>query len=247
MEGPIDPAFHILRVQRLPSTNAWAMEQLGELDNLSVIRADCQTEGRGQRGNRWLSAPGENLTFSLVLRPSDLPAREQMQITALASVSLRETLLSQGIPAQIKWPNDIYVEGKKLAGMLIENRLELTRIAASVIGIGLNVNQEAFDPSLPNPISMRLLSGASFDCDTLLEAFLKRIAAWLPRLGSDALWEAYTRDLWGLGELRRWTDLKSGETFSGTISGVWRDGLLEVTLCDSSVRSFAFKEIAYIL
>lgn len=255
MKGPKGPAFRILRFQTLPSTNGWALEHLGELDNLSVVRADCQTDGRGQRGNRWLSAPGENLTFSVVLRQDGLPglaqkglpARDQMRLTALASVALRETMCGLDIPARIKWPNDIYAGDRKLAGMLIENRLEGGRIAASVIGIGLNVNQTAFPGELMNPTSMQRLSGHPFDCDAVLEAFLERFSAWLPHLCSDGLWEAYSSDLWGLGERRQWSDCASGETFSGTLTGVSPDGRLRVTADDGTLRTFAFKEIGYIL
>jgi len=247
MEGPIDARFSFLRFHTLESTNAWALEHLGELDNLSVIRADCQTAGRGQRGNRWLSAPGENLTFSVVLRPESLPARDQMQLTALSSVALRESLLKANYPVQIKWPNDIYFRSRKLAGMLIENRLEGDRIAASVIGIGLNVNQTGFDPTIPNPTSLRLICGGPVGCDHALEGFLGSLASWLPKLGTDELWNAYTSELWGLGTRRQWSDCATGKTFFGTITGVLKDGRLRVTMDNGTERLFAFKEIGYIL
>lgn len=242
-----DKAFQIFRFDTLESTNSYAREHISELANLSVVVADCQTAGRGQRGNRWLSAPGENLTFSLVLRPDALAARDQIRLTALASVALRETVLAEGMAVRIKWPNDLYAGERKLAGMLIENTLSDGRVAASVIGIGLNVNQTDFPGELINPTSLRRLSGRSFSCAALLGGFLQQVAAWLPRLGSDELWEAYTAELFGRGERRLWTDCESGETFYGTIVGVCPDGRLEIRRDDATLARYSFKEIGYVL
>lgn len=242
-----DITFRIFRFETLESTNGYAQDHLSELDNLSVIVADWQTAGRGQRGNRWLAAPGENLTFSLVLKPEALLAREQMQLTALASVALRGALLEAGFPPRIKWPNDLYVGDSKLAGMLIENRLFGDHIEASVIGIGLNVNQTAFDPCLSNPTSLKALCGRSFSCDEVLESILRHFAAWLPKIDTPALWEAYTGELYAIGERRQWKDSATGTTFYGTIKGVRRDGRLMIRLDDGTLRLPAFKEIEYIL
>lgn len=244
----IGPAFRIIRFETLPSTNSWMREHLGELDNLSVVTTPCQTQGRGQRGNRWLSAPGENLTFSVLLRPESLPATQQMRLTALSTVALREVLMEEGFPVKIKWPNDLYFGERKLAGMLIENILQGSEIAASIIGIGLNVNQVDFDPAIPNPTSLKRISGrGDYDPDALLERFLEHLSAWLPRLGSDDLWQAYTSDLFGLGQRRQWSDAATGASFYGTINSVLPDGRLELLLPDGSPRLFAFKEVGYII
>jgi biotin-[acetyl-CoA-carboxylase] ligase BirA-like protein len=128
-----------------------------------------QTSGRGQRGNTWLSEPGANLLFSIVLkfegedrqRRSAVPvvlAYDQFVISQIASLSVVDLLGAHDIQARIKWPNDIYVGNRKICGMLIENAVRGKWISSSIIGIGLNVNQRNFDVNLPNPTSMALCS-----------------------------------------------------------------------------------------
>ena len=111
MKTAIGSPWQIFRLESVPSTNSYVSERLSELDNLSVVTARCQSEGRGQRGNHWIAEPGENLTFSVLLKFPEgrLEARQQMRLTALATVALRESLREDyGIPAVIKWPNDLY-------------------------------------------------------------------------------------------------------------------------------------------
>lgn len=245
--------FSIFRFEELDSTNTYVQEHLHQLDNLSVVSAFRQTAGRGQRGNRWLSAPGENLTFTLLLKFGEgaLGVRHQMRLTALATVSILE-VLREAAPAyaasfRIKWPNDLYTGDRKICGMLIENTLEGPWIRSSAIGIGLNVNQKDFAPELVNPCSLRRLTGRTFDTEELLDRFLARIGAWLPRLDSPDLWEHYRRELYRLGERHAWTENATGAQLSGCIRDVREDGRLELVLDDGSVRLFAFKEISYII
>ena len=235
--------WHIKWFDTLDSTNDEAARHLSAYDNLSVVAAREQTAGRGQRGNRWLSRPGENLTFSLVLKPRQLAAAGQMGLTALASVAVREYLLSEGVPARIKWPNDLYVGDRKIGGMLIENGLEGPWIRHSIIGIGLNVNQRAFPPGLLNPTSMALCTHRTFCPEEELPRLLSffRVDA----LGSPALWEAYTRDLYRKGERHEWS-LPDGSTLTGALQDVLPDGRM-VLETPAGQRFFAFKEIGYIL
>lgn len=245
--------FSIFHFEELDSTNTYVQEHLHQLDNLSVVTAFCQRAGRGQRGNRWLSAPGENLTFTLLLKFEEgaLDVRHQMRLTALATVSvlevLREALPQHAGSFRIKWPNDIYAGDRKICGMLIENTLEGTWIRTSAIGIGLNVNQKDFDPALVNPTSLKRLSGREFDGEALLQQILGRIHAWLPLLSDPALWVRYRQDLYRLGERREWTENLSGNHLYGSIRDVREDGRLELALDDGSVRLYAFKEISYII
>lgn len=235
--------------ESLPSTNLYVRERLPELANLSVVTARCQTAGRGQRGNVWVSAPGENLTFSVLLRfpEGELEARLQMRLTALATVAMRDCLRERyGIDARIKWPNDIYVHDRKICGMLIENGLTGRWVTHSILGIGLNVNQTAWDPALLNPTSMHRISGKDYDPDEVLGSFLHRLQALLPSLQEDSLWQAYTADLYRLGERHAWSDA-DGTRFFGTIKGVRKDGRLEILCDDGRPRLFAFKEVGYIL
>ena len=160
------------------STNLEVRRRMGALDNLSVIASRLQTSGRGRGAHHWISPEGENLTFSILLRFGRggfalLPAAEAVRITQLATVSVYEFLLSEGVRARIKWPNDIWVGDRKICGMLIENILDGDSVASSIVGIGLNLNQKLFNPCLPNPVSLSQLTGNKYDTKTSLQALYK--------------------------------------------------------------------------
>ena len=164
----------IIWLERVDSTNDEARRHISEIDNLSVVSALEQTKGRGQRGNRWSSQPGENLTFSLVVKDFRIKANEQSAISQATALSLVDLLSRHEIKARIKWPNDIYAGDEKICGILIENSLKGSKIDWSIIGIGLNVNQTAFPEDLPNPTSMKLCTGNSNPYNTreILEEFM---------------------------------------------------------------------------
>lgn len=173
----------IIWLESTDSTNDEAKRRISGLDNLSVLSALSQTAGRGQRGNSWTAEPGQNLTFSVVMKfriPSDhddielplLKAADQFVISEITALSTVELLDNHGIKATIKWPNDIYVDDGKICGVLIENSLRGSYVSSSVIGIGLNVNQRNFDVSLPNPTSMALAAGKQECLQELLEEFM---------------------------------------------------------------------------
>jgi BirA family biotin operon repressor/biotin-[acetyl-CoA-carboxylase] ligase len=238
-------AWKIKWFPELDSTNSELLRYIQEYDNLSVIAAESQTRGRGQRGNSWSSAPGENLTFSILLKPSALEAKDFMSITFLAAAAVRDFLKGEGIPAQVKWPNDIYAGKRKLCGMLIENGLQDSRIAYSVIGIGLNLNQVCFPENIPNPTSMKLLTGREFKpmetLDKLLTYFDMGALARAEELRRNYLHGLFQKDV-----ARQYRDIASGEEFTGTIKDVQPDGrlLMETPL---GPKLFSFKELSYIL
>jgi BirA family biotin operon repressor/biotin-[acetyl-CoA-carboxylase] ligase len=231
--------------KELDSTNDELLRHISEYDNLSVVAALRQTAGRGQRGNRWVSEGGENLTFSLLLRPSGLPATEFMSLTYLATLSVKGWLCSQGVPAVIKWPNDIYVGNRKICGMLVENTLSGRRIAASVIGIGLNLNQTEFPGELTNPTSLKRLTGKDYPLEETLKELLEGFdfPALESRAGRVRLWEDYQDGLFQQGLRRPYRNLLTGEEFMGTIKGVTYEGRL--LMADGN--TFSFKEIGYVI
>ena len=158
----------IIWFDELDSTNDEAARHIHDLDNLSVLSAGSQISGRGQRSNVWMSEPGKNLTFSVVLkygepghfRSDRLPsvmARDQKLISDIVSSSVLEFLSTYGINAEIKFPNDILVDGRKICGILIEHSVRGLYLVHSIVGIGLNINQRNFDATLPNPTSMALI------------------------------------------------------------------------------------------
>ena len=174
---------NIIWLKKVDSTNNEAKRRIGELGHMSVIAAREQTAGRGQRGNTWLSAPGMNLTFSIVLKHGneglvDITTDKQVVINDIISKTIVEFLSRHGISAHIKLPNDIYVSDKKICGILIEHSVLGSSLVHSIIGVGLNVNQTIFDESLPNPTSMLLENGIGADdlpslLQELLDIFLK--------------------------------------------------------------------------
>lgn len=236
--------------EALDSTSSELLRHVADYDNLSVVAAVNQTAGRGQRGNRWLSSPGDNLTFSLLLKPEALPAREVMALTCFATLPVRDALREEGVPAVIKWPNDIYVGRKKICGMLVENGLEGPDIAWSVIGIGINLNQTEFPGGVLNPTSLRRLTGRTYSPAAFLEKLCRRMETWLPALETrsrrDGLRETYVRDLFQKDSPARYRDLTTGNEFTGIIRGITPEGLLRIE-AEGRERTFGFKEVGYIL
>lgn len=146
----------ILWLDKAESSNDEARKAIDSLDNLSVIAVRCQTRGRGQSTNTWLTNPSENLTFSIVLKNPEILPTEQIAISQITALSVVDYLALHGISAKIKLPNDIYVGTKKICGLLIEHSIRSNKIMWSIIGIGINVNQTVFPSSLPNPTSIML-------------------------------------------------------------------------------------------
>lgn len=230
------------------STNDELLRHLPSHDNLSVVAAVEQFAGRGQRGNHWLSKPGDNLTFSLLLRPEGLPARDIMSVTFLSTLVIRDWLREEGAPALVKWPNDLYVGNRKICGMLIENGLAEGMVAWSVIGIGINLNQTDFPGELVNPVSLKRITGKDYDPKMALERICDRFETRLPDLSGnlDRLRDEYCDGLFQSGVPRPYRDLLTDEEFMGTIKGVTREGRLLMDR-DGTQVSYAFKEVGYIL
>lgn len=164
------------------STNDEVRRAVDSLDNLSVIAARFQTKGRGQGDHKWHSKVGENLTFTACLKfgcpggLAPLEVKDSLLITETVTLALRLYLEDKGIHARIKWPNDIYVDGLKICGILIENILEGSRVASSIVGIGLNLNQTEFPADLPNPTSIAVQTGKVFVPEEELELFCAKLA-----------------------------------------------------------------------
>ena len=237
--------------KELDSTNNEAIRGIENYDNLSVLAARKQFAGRGQRGNRWDAEPGANLTFSIVLKfrsegMTPLPASRQFRLSRIAALAVCDYLKAKGVESRIKWPNDIYVRDRKICVMLIENSLDGKDVDWSVIGIGINLNQKKFPVEVINPTSLTLLTGAQYDVvaelDLFYSCFLQRFRESDARLQTD-----YERILYRKDERHPFTDCATGTVFQGIIRGINEDARLVVELNDGSSRTFAFKEISYII
>ena len=182
----------------IDSTNSEARRVLPYIDNLSVIAAERQTAGRGQGDHKWHSMAGVNLTFTAVFkfhhpaehdteekRAAQLDVKDALYITQIVTLALRLYLDSHGVKARIKWPNDIYVGDKKICGILIENVLSGSNVDSSIVGIGLNINQTDFPADLPNPISLAILTGKSYDVHKELQVLMEYIAQCLDKSNTE--------------------------------------------------------------
>lgn len=237
----------IYRFDILPSTNdEAAAPQYVEGD---IILAQCQTAGRGQRGHTWESREGENLTLSLLLEPLFLPPSEQFLISECVALGVCDALMHYGIEAQIKWTNDIYVGDEKLAGILIEHKLQGSALARTVAGIGLNVNQKAFSGDLPNPISMAQATGREFDREEVLQTVATSLMARYEQLregGAKELQADYHQRLYRLGQEHCYA-LPDGSRFRGIIRGVEPTGALRIENERGELLSFLFKEVEFVI
>jgi len=188
--------------EELDSTNSELRRHIKELDNLSVIAAYCQSAGRGQGDHKWSSRRGENLTFTILLRFRDLDVSDALLITCIITLALRDFLLEEGVEARIKWPNDIWVGDRKICGILIENILDHDKVAESIVGIGLNLNQDSWPEDIPNPTSLKLLTGRDYSLEDTLVRLHENIRLRYAMLDADggrnALKEEFERYMFTL-------------------------------------------------
>lgn len=235
----------IYRFSTLASSNdEAALKRYTEGD---VIVAESQSAGRGQRGHRWESEVGQNLTFSLVLEPTFVAPVNQFLLSEAVALGVVDMLDGYGIGAKIKWTNDIYVGDRKLAGILIEHKLQGASLARTIVGIGLNINQRDFPSDLPNPVSMVQLRHFEFDRDEVLDRLVKTIMARYEQLrsGDDGpLQQDYHNRLYRLGMLD-WYALPSGRRFRGTIMGVRPTGALVIENEKRERSEYLFKEVEF--
>lgn len=238
--------FSLLPFDEVTSTNDVAMTR-AELEEGTIVTALCQTEGRGQRGSRWISPPGENLMFSLILEPTHLLVERQFRISEAAAtavcLAIRET--SGESNCRIKWPNDLYIGDRKIGGILIEHSFHSEYLSRSVIGIGINVRQRNFDPSLPNPTSLAVEYP---DRKITPEFLLDHFRQVFNRIYTDPdLHQTYLKLLWrGDGRYYSYRDDKG--QFEASIEAINPDSG-QLTLLDSAgeERKYWFKEVEPIL
>lgn len=154
----------------------------------TVVAAEYQENGRGQADHLWLSEEGKNLLFSIFLEYSPertLEAVRQELLTMAASLSVCDFLSDFGIEAKIKKPNDIYVADKKICGMLIENSIQGRQMNWSIVGMGVNINQTEFPENLPNPVSVKQLTGKDMDIEKCLNKLLRHFSVRFDAIWSD--------------------------------------------------------------
>ncbi|MCW3462706.1 biotin--[acetyl-CoA-carboxylase] ligase [Chitinophaga nivalis] len=240
--------FYIL--DEIDSTNNYAMEQVnsGQVTSGTAWFTSNQTAGKGTRGKQWTAQPGDIIALTVALQPAMLPLSRQFLLSASIALGAWDFLHAYaGDEAIIKWPNDIYWRDRKAAGILIENVLRGNSWQYAIIGIGVNTNQARFPDHLPNAVSLRQITGKSWDPVTLAKelcaAFEKRIQQLQPA-HYESILEEYKSKLfrWQQPALYR----KDGEIFHGTIRDVLPDGHLCLER-DGSILQLGFGEVEFII
>lgn len=214
---------------------------------LPYLRTDYQTAGRGQVGNTWESERGKNILMSVLLREPAIAVEQQFVLSEVFPLAVVEGVeqVTGAIGLTIKWPNDIYAGDKKLAGILIENTLAEGKIAWSILGLGLNVNQTVWQGSAPNPVSLRVLTGREWDVDELTQAILQRLKERMETIDPAALRRDYEARLYRREGWHRYRD-EQGE-LEARIADIDDYGRLVLELRSGEKRTYHFKEVAYIL
>ncbi|MBK8041551.1 MAG: biotin--[acetyl-CoA-carboxylase] ligase [Haliscomenobacter sp.] len=241
----------LLQFSDLPSTNEYAAELLAKSKPTegTVISAHYQSAGRGQIGSSWESAPGENLTISILLYPVFLEATRQFQLNKAIALGVRDFLAAYipHAPVYVKWPNDLYIHSKKAGGILIQNALQKNTLQSAIIGIGLNINQATFSEAAPYATSLFLETGQVFDLSFLLHElcyFLEVRYLALKQGSEERLNQDYLSHLYRFEE-PSYFQRASGEVFLGKICGISDIGKLQIDQA-GAMEEFGLKEVSFV-
>lgn len=238
----------ILEFKELASTNDYALELAKKndklLENGLVVWTRNQTNGRGQRENSWISEKDSNLTFSIVLNQLQLAVSNSFYLSMAIALGVTNYLTENNIIVQIKWPNDILVNKQKMAGILIENSLKGNLINQSIVGVGININQQKFDNL--NATSLFNETNIVYDLKPELLKIIKCIEKQFVRLSLkkyDLITNEYLQNLFGYKTILNYKT--NTEVFEAKIIDIKSDGAIELELNDKSRREYYFKEVLF--
>ena len=244
----------LIFLNEVESTNTYAMNLLRNVNVAegAIVHTGNQTQGKGQRGSLWSSEIGSNLTISCVLKPHFLGVKHTFYLSKISALAvydvMTELLPSSQYDIKIKWPNDILVDKKKIAGILIENNFNHDFLQYSIIGIGINVNQLNFKELSTTATSLQLLTDNEFDKNVVLETLCRQLEKWYLRLKANKFSEIdseYLNNLFGLHKVCSFLDLEN-KAIDATISSVTLGGKLELKLMNGDFCQFDIKEIKMI-
>ena len=236
-------------LKKLTSTNSYLSQLL--LTELmtegTIIQAGFQTAGRGQKYNKWESEDSKNLIFSILLYPCFIPPAKQFLISMAISMGISDFLSRHTDRCRIKWPNDIYVNNDKIAGILIENSLMDNEIKSSVAGIGFNINQVDFMSDAPNPVSLKMITGCEHDLKLTLDQLLSDLDKRYKQLLKGEFLKIRNEYNLNLFRLSEWCQYSDGKKeFTGRIKSAGEDGRLLIENSDGTVNGYLFKEVDFI-
>ena len=239
--------MNIIKLDAIDSTNSYLKKIILEKDisDYTIVTANFQTEGKGQLGYMWESEDSKNLLCSIYKKDLGIKVEDQFVISMLVSLSIIRTLEKLNLPKlYIKWPNDIMSDNKKICGILVENMVKQNSIKESVIGIGLNVNQDTFK-NLPNATSIKKIKGAVFNIDELLNDLVNNIKKQFIDFNQskiDLIFRQYEDVLYRMNIPSTFKN-SQGDIFTGFIKGVNNLGRLKVLLEDNLTKSYTIKDI----
>ncbi len=239
--------MHIIKLNAIDSTNSYLKELSAKqmVANFTVVVAENQTNGRGQRGANWEVEKGKNLTFSVLIKDVLVSAEEVFNLNVLVAVTLFQTFLKLKIPnLVIKWANDILADKKKICGILIENQFKSSAEILSIVGIGINVNQENFI-NLPQATSLKNCTNQEYNKDEVLLLFLNQFENNLnlyKKEGATYFWKLYHENLFKKNTPMAFENADKVK-FMGIIKQVLPNGLLQLELEDDSIQLFDIKQL----
>ena len=235
--------------KNLSSTNLYATKLLkeNEVQEGMIIYTNYQTAGRGQAGNTWESENGKNLLISLILYPAMIKLSDQFVISKIISLGICDFLRQHIANVSIKWPNDIYVNNDKIAGILIEASIIRNKIENIIVGIGLNINQKKFKNEIPNPVSLKIITGEDYG----IEDCLKNLATCLDLRYKQILEEKKAdidrEYLSNLYRIRKWSNYSDvNGLFEGKIISVTDGGRLQIEDRNGKIYEYGYKEVNFL-
>jgi BirA family biotin operon repressor/biotin-[acetyl-CoA-carboxylase] ligase len=243
--------MYLFKLDAIDSTNSYLRQLSGNRDfgQWTVVSADYQTAGRGQKGANWFSEKGKNLICSILIKFDSMDAEDQFMINCAVSVGIFNYLKGYNLPKlSVKWPNDIMSVSRKLGGILIENNITSGKISQSIIGIGININQEQFPADIPMAVSIKQLTQTETPRDIFLQELLNSVQDKFKLVFEkryEELWEQYEACLYRKNKAHMFEN-SSGEQFMGIIKGVSRQGVLLIERENGAVDRYHFKEISYL-
>ncbi len=240
----------IIYFDSLPSTNTHALQILKNKKPCegTILRAGFQSGGRGQTGNKWESEAGKNLLISIILYPESINPSDQFMISMAISLGICD-LLDKYIPgSKIKWPNDIYVNNDKIAGILIESSIMGNSIENCIAGIGLNVNQSHFLSNAPNPVSLCQIAGKEYDLTDILNDLSSSLDLRYKMIIAEDYKQVREQYIAKLFRLNEWASYRAhNQVFTGRLLSVTESGRLQIETKPGSKKEYFFKEIEFIL
>jgi BirA family biotin operon repressor/biotin-[acetyl-CoA-carboxylase] ligase len=243
-----------LFLHEVESTNTYAMNLLRNVNPIegTIVYTDNQTHGKGQRGALWASKIGQNITASVILKPHFLGLDKSFYLSKISALAvydvLTDILVNSQYDIKIKWPNDILVNQRKIAGILIENNFTTQSIQYSVIGVGLNVNQQEFGDFERIATSLNLLLNKDFETKKVLELLCQKLEKWYLKLKEqkfELIDDVYLNYLFGINQNLSFEN-PDKTVFEGKVIGVSKIGKLKIELQSLEVKEFDIKEIKFL-